>query len=158
MKNKRPLYYIKFNTKGFNSKIDQEATRVSVPEQLEMLQFICADLPLARMPDTVDREDKETSSEDDQYDDFGSGDDIQERKDKSHKIKNVTKLTMSETLHKDIEEEGSTYGKGDNIQERKGKSPKVEKNVTKLTVSDTLHEDIKDEGSTSRGKKRQQKQ
>ena len=61
---KRLLHYIKFNSKGFDSEIDREATRVSIPEQLEMLRFICADLPLARMPDRSDKQEEETSSED----------------------------------------------------------------------------------------------
>ena len=61
----------------------------------------------------------ETSSEDYRYDDYGSRDDIQERKDKSPKIeKNVRRLTVSETSDKVIEDK------------RKGKSPKIEKNVT----------------------------
>ena len=47
------MHYVKFNSKGFDSEIDKEATRVSIPEQLEMLHFICSDLPLARMPDTM---------------------------------------------------------------------------------------------------------
>ena len=84
---KRLLHYIKFNAKGYNSEIDEDARRVSVGEQLEMLQFMCADLPLARMPDTVDREDEESSSDEDHYLDYGNGDGEEKMEEKGKGVK-----------------------------------------------------------------------
>ena len=108
------MHYIKLNSKGFDSEIDREATKVSIPEQLEMLRFTCADLPLARMPDISDKqeEDKkkeETSSEDDRYHQYGSDDDNQEIGDKALMTKkDVIKRAVRESSDEDKEDEGST--------------------------------------------------
>lgn len=58
------------------------------------MRFICADLPLTRMPDRSDNEEVETSSDDDRYIHYYSDVNDQEREDQPPKIKNNTiKLT-----------------------------------------------------------------
>lgn len=155
---KRLLHYVKFNSKGFDSEIDREATRVSIPEQLQMRQFICADLPLARMPARSDKQEEETSSEDDCYHQYSSDDDnSQEREDKAPKAKkNVIKLTIRDSSHEDNDDEGSTSRGKKRPQKdsegptlKKAKVPEQDEEEESLEKSDDEEDDDVDDDSES---------
>lgn len=113
-----------------------------------MLRFICADLPLARMPDRSDKQEEETSSEDDRYYQYGS-DDNQEIEDKAPMAKkNVIKLAVRESSVED-KDHGST-SKGTKRPLKDSDRPMLKK--AKVSKQDEKEESRENKSKQKEGK------